>query len=41
MVGDHVGRCRLHRSDRTSFIAPWCNNRGGKVVGLHMCGKKA
>jgi hypothetical protein len=23
-----------------SFIAPWCSNRGGKVPGLHMHGKK-
>jgi hypothetical protein len=24
-----------------SFIAPWCNNRGGKAAGLHMRDKKA
>jgi hypothetical protein len=23
-----------------SFIAPWCNNRGGKAAGLCRCGKK-
>jgi hypothetical protein len=39
MVGDHVGRFRLRRSD-CSFIAPWCNNRGGKVAGLHRRDKK-
>jgi hypothetical protein len=22
------------------FIAPWCNNQGGKAVGLHRRGKK-
>jgi hypothetical protein len=32
-VGDHAGRCRLRRSDHTSFIATWCNNRGGKRLG--------
>jgi hypothetical protein len=25
----------------TSFIAPRCNNRGGKTAGLHKCGEKA
>jgi hypothetical protein len=29
-----VGRCRLCRSYHTSFIAPWCNNRGGEAAGL-------
>jgi hypothetical protein len=24
-----------------SFIAPWCNNRGGKAAGLRRHGKKA
>jgi hypothetical protein len=40
MVGDHVGRCRLHRSDHTKFMYPQCNNRGGEVARLHRCGKK-
>jgi hypothetical protein len=39
-VGDHARRCRLRRSDRASFIAPWCNNRGGKAARLRMHGKK-
>jgi hypothetical protein len=25
----------------TSFVAPWCNNRGGKAAGLRRRGKKA
>jgi hypothetical protein len=25
----------------TNFIAPWCNNRGGKAAGLHRRGEKA
>jgi hypothetical protein len=41
MVGDHVGRCMLCSSDHTSFIANWCNNRGGKAAGLRTHGKKA
>jgi hypothetical protein len=40
MVGDQVRSCRLHKSDHTSFIAPWCNNRGGKAVGLRRRGIK-
>jgi hypothetical protein len=40
MVGDRAGRCRLRRNDHTNFIATWCNNRGGKVAGLHRRGKK-
>jgi hypothetical protein len=24
-----------------SFIAPWCNNQGGKAAGLHRCCKIA
>jgi hypothetical protein len=41
MVVDHAGICRLRRSSHASFIAPRCNNRGGKVIGLRRCGKKA
>jgi hypothetical protein len=41
-VGDHAGRCRLCCVGATaSFIAPWCNNRGGKAAGLRKRGKKA
>jgi hypothetical protein len=39
MVGDHAGRFRLRRSNHASFIAPRCNNRGGKVAGLRKCSK--
>jgi hypothetical protein len=35
-----VGRCRLSRSYHASFIASWCNNRGGEAAGLHRHDKK-
>jgi hypothetical protein len=38
---DCAERCRLRRSDHANFIAPRCNNRGGKAVGLRRHGKKA
>jgi hypothetical protein len=41
MMGDHAGRCRLRRSEHASFIAPRCNNQGGKVAGFCRRGKKA
>jgi hypothetical protein len=40
-VGGRTGKCRLCRSNHASFIAPRCNNRGGKAAGLHKCGIKA
>jgi hypothetical protein len=38
--GYRVGGCRLHRSYQVNFIAPRCNSRGGKAVGLRRCGEK-
>jgi hypothetical protein len=40
MVGYRVGRCRMRGSYHASFIAPRCNNQGGKVAGLRRHGKK-
>jgi hypothetical protein len=40
-VGYRVGRCVWHRSDHPSFIAPRCNNQGGKVARFRRHGKKA
>jgi hypothetical protein len=47
-IGKEVGRWwEIVRKDvgcvgaTTSFIALWCNNRGGKVTGLCRHGKKA
>jgi hypothetical protein len=34
MVEDYVGGCRLCRSDHANFIAPRCNNQGGKEARL-------
>jgi hypothetical protein len=34
MVEDCAGGCRLRRSDHANFIAPRCNNRGGKAARL-------
>jgi hypothetical protein len=38
IVREDVG---LHMSYQASFIAPWCNSRGSKVVGLYRRSKKA
>jgi hypothetical protein len=41
MVGDHARSCRLRSGDNASFIAPRCNNRGGRAAGHHRSSKKA
>jgi hypothetical protein len=40
-MGDHARGRRLHAGAITSFIAPRCNNRGGKAVGPCRRCKKA
>jgi hypothetical protein len=35
----YAGGCMLYRNYQASFIAPRCNNRGGKAAGLHRRGK--
>jgi hypothetical protein len=40
MMGDREERCRRHRSDHTSYVAPRCNNHGGITAGLRRHHKK-
>jgi hypothetical protein len=40
-MGDRAGGRRLCAGVIDSFIAPWCNNQGGKAVGPCRRGKKA
>jgi hypothetical protein len=38
---DHARGRKVHVGPTANFIAPWCNNRGGKTTGPYKCCKKA